>query len=44
MPNGANIDVTDSNKNEYINLVINYKLNNTNDKEQLKAIKHDSTK
>ncbi|OUM69484.1 hypothetical protein PIROE2DRAFT_2575, partial [Piromyces sp. E2] len=37
--NGANIDVTDSNKNEYINLVINYKLNNTNDQEQFEAIK-----
>jgi len=39
IPNGANIDVTDSNKNEYINLVIEYKLNDTNDKEQLEALK-----
>ncbi|OUM62793.1 hypothetical protein PIROE2DRAFT_43925 [Piromyces sp. E2] len=38
-PNGANIDVTDSNKNEYINLVVEYKLNNTSDQEQFKAIK-----
>jgi len=38
-PGGANIDVTDSNKFEYINLVIKYKLNNTNDKEQLEALK-----
>jgi len=38
-PNGANIDVTDSNKNEYINLVIENKLNNTNDEKQLNALK-----
>jgi len=38
-PNGANIIVTDLNKNEYMNLVINYLLNNTNDKEQLEALK-----
>jgi len=38
-PNGVNIDVTDSNKNEYINLVIENKLNNPNDKEQLDALK-----
>jgi len=38
-PNGANIDVTDSNKNEYIDLLIEYKLNNTEDKEQLNALK-----
>jgi len=38
-PNGANIDVTDSNKFEYVNLLSKYKLNNTNDKEQLEAIK-----
>jgi len=39
MPNGAKIDVTDSNKNEYINLVVKYKLNNINDKEQLNILK-----
>jgi len=38
-PNGSNIIVTDSNKNEYIDLVTKYKLNNTNDKEQFKALK-----
>jgi len=38
-PNGANIDVTDSNKDEYIDLIVKYKLNNTNDKEQFNAIK-----
>jgi len=38
-PNGANVDVTDSNKNEYIDLVVQYKINNTNDKEQFNALK-----
>jgi len=38
-PDGANIDVTDENKNEYIDLVIENKLINTNDKEQLEAFK-----
>jgi len=38
-PNGADIDVTDSNKNEYINLMIKNKLNNTNINEQLNALK-----
>jgi len=38
-PNGANINVTDSNKNEYIDLIVENKLNNTNDKEQLIALK-----
>ncbi|ORX83127.1 HECT-domain-containing protein, partial [Anaeromyces robustus] len=38
-PNGSNIAVTDSNKDEYIDLVIKYKLNNGNDKEQFKALK-----
>eukprot|EP00833_Pecoramyces_ruminatium_P005683 jgi/Orpsp1_1/1179715/evm.model.c7180000070483.1 len=38
-PNGANIDVTDSNKNEYIDLVIKNKLNNTKDIEQINALK-----
>ncbi|ORX86582.1 HECT-domain-containing protein [Anaeromyces robustus] len=38
-PNGANIEVTDSNKKEYINLIVKYKLNNTNDKKQFKALK-----
>jgi len=38
-PNGANIDVTDSNKNEFINLVIENKFNNTGEKEQLNALK-----
>jgi len=38
-PNGAYIDVTDFNKNEYINLIVEEKLKNTNDKEQLDALK-----
>jgi len=38
-PDGENINVTDSNKYEYIDLVTKYKLNNTNDKEQLEALK-----
>jgi len=38
-PNGANIDVTDSNKNEYIDLVIENKLNNADVKDQLEALK-----
>ncbi|ORX64502.1 HECT-domain-containing protein [Anaeromyces robustus] len=38
-PNGASIDVNDSNKNEYIELLVKYKLNNLNDKEQFEAIK-----
>jgi hypothetical protein len=38
-PNGANIDVTDANKQEYINLVVKNKLYNTNDEEQLNALK-----
>jgi len=39
-PNGANINVTDSNKFEYINLAIEYKLNKNNVKEQLEALKN----
>ncbi|OUM58974.1 hypothetical protein PIROE2DRAFT_47494 [Piromyces sp. E2] len=38
-PNGATIDVNDYNKYEYIDLVIKYKLNNSNDKKQFEAIK-----
>jgi len=38
-PNGANIDVTDENKNEYIDLVAKHKLNNTGDEKQFKALK-----
>jgi len=38
-PNGASIDVTDSNKNEYINLVMQHKLHNANDEKKFEAIK-----
>jgi len=38
-PNGANINVTDYNKNEYIDLVIENKFKNSDDKEQLDALK-----
>jgi len=38
-PNGANLDVDDSNKHEYIDLIIKNKLVNTNDSEQLNALK-----
>jgi ankyrin repeat protein len=38
-PNGASINVTDFNKNEYIDLVIKNKLNNKNDKNQFEALK-----
>eukprot|EP00833_Pecoramyces_ruminatium_P010907 jgi/Orpsp1_1/1184939/evm.model.c7180000091664.1 len=39
IPNGINISVTDSNKNKYINLIAKNKLNDTNDKEQMEALK-----
>ncbi|ORX62479.1 HECT-domain-containing protein [Anaeromyces robustus] len=38
-PNGANIDVNDLNKEEYIKLVVENKLNDRNDEEQLNSIK-----
>eukprot|EP00833_Pecoramyces_ruminatium_P010345 jgi/Orpsp1_1/1184377/evm.model.c7180000089266.1 len=38
-PNGSNILVTNSNKNEYIDLRIKYKYNNLNEKDQLNALK-----
>jgi len=38
-PNGANIEVTDENKFEYISLVAKHKLCNTNDEKQFNAIK-----
>jgi len=38
-PNGSNIDVTDDNKLEYIELITKNKLSNSNDKEQLNALK-----
>jgi len=38
-PNGANIFVNDSNKNEYIDLIIKSKLNNGNDEEQFNSLK-----
>jgi len=38
-PNGANINVTDYNKNEYINLVIKNKIESKNDRDQLNALK-----
>jgi len=38
-PNGSNIDVTDFNKNEYIDLIVKNKLNKADDKEQLNALK-----
>eukprot|EP00833_Pecoramyces_ruminatium_P007735 jgi/Orpsp1_1/1181767/evm.model.c7180000078511.1 len=37
--NGSNIDVTDSNKNEYIDLLVNYKLNNPETQRQYEALK-----
>ncbi|ORX67732.1 HECT-domain-containing protein [Anaeromyces robustus] len=39
IPNGSNIAVTDENKNEYINLVIQYKLDNTNVMDQFDALR-----
>jgi len=39
IPNGANIDVTDANKKQYIDLMVKYKLRNTYDTKQLTAIK-----
>jgi len=38
-PNGANIDVTDYNKFEYIDLVVKHKLNNTGDENQFAELK-----
>jgi len=38
-PNGANIDVTNENKHEYVELISKYKLCNTNDEKQFNAIK-----
>jgi ankyrin repeat protein len=38
-PDGAKINVTDSNKDEYINLMIQNKLNGSNDKNQFDALK-----
>jgi len=38
-PNGSKIVVTDSNKDEYIDLVTEYKLNNTNVKKQFESLK-----
>jgi len=38
-PNGANIDVTDENKHEYIDLIVKNKLSNTNDREQMNYLK-----
>jgi hypothetical protein len=36
---GSNIEVTDENKNEYIDLVLKYKFNNDKDEEQFNALK-----